>query len=96
MRGASQHIVADWEEDGAAILLHERTYPYSEVACPNLSVCAIDIAYVHELTQMDACLVECRVRGDSGCTYRLQAEAVPACSSPFRRLLARCRTSVGS
>lgn len=78
MRGASQHIVADWEEDGDAILLHERTCPYSEVARQNSSVCSIDISYVRELTQIDARLVECRVRGDSGCTYRLQAEAVTA------------------
>ncbi|HJM88492.1 MAG TPA: winged helix-turn-helix transcriptional regulator [Dehalococcoidia bacterium] len=73
-----QHIVADWEEGGGAFLLHERTCPYPEVARQNSSVCAIDIAYVRELTQMDARLIECRVRGDNLCTYRLQPEVATA------------------
>lgn len=70
-----QDVVADWERDGEGYLLHERTCPYPEVARHNSAVCVIDVAYMRELTGMDARLVQCRVRGDSCCTYRLQATA---------------------
>jgi predicted ArsR family transcriptional regulator len=43
------------------------------VAGHNSAVCVIDVAYVRELTGMDARLVKCRVRGDDCCTYRLRA-----------------------
>ncbi|MDP6605805.1 MAG: helix-turn-helix domain-containing protein [Dehalococcoidia bacterium] len=73
-----QNVVADWEADGDAFLLHERTCPYPVVARQNSAMCVIDIAYTRALTGMDARLVECRVRGDGGCTYRLQPSAVSA------------------
>jgi predicted ArsR family transcriptional regulator len=73
-----QNVVADWEPDGDAFLLHERTCPYPEVARQNSAMCVIDIAYTRALTGMDARLVECRVRGDGGCTYRLQPGPVSA------------------
>ncbi len=73
-----QHIVADWERDGDAFLLHERTCPYPEVARQNSAVCVIDVAYTRALTGMDARLVKCRVRGDEGCTYRLQPNGTTA------------------
>lgn len=64
-------IVCDWEQDGSAFLLHERTCPYPEVARTNSVVCAMDVALVRELSGMDARLTECLVRGDHACTYRL-------------------------
>lgn len=71
-----QDVVADWERDGnGGYLLHERTCPYPEVARHNSAVCVIDVAYMRELTGMDARLVRCRVRGDGGCTYRLMPVA---------------------
>ncbi|MSQ41749.1 MAG: ArsR family transcriptional regulator [Dehalococcoidia bacterium] len=68
-------VVADWERDGDAFLLHERTCPYPEVARQNSACCVIDVAFMRELTGMDARLVTCRVRGDQCCTYRLQPVA---------------------
>lgn len=70
-----QHVVADWERTNDGWLLHERTCPYPEVARHNSAACVIDVAYIRELTGMDARLVQCRVRGDEGCTYRLQPVA---------------------
>ncbi len=67
-----QGVVADWERKSGGFLLHERTCPYPEMARHNSAACVIDVAYMRELTGMDARLVECRVRGDRGCTYRLQ------------------------
>ncbi|MGE0133511.1 MAG: helix-turn-helix transcriptional regulator [Dehalococcoidia bacterium] len=64
-------VVADWERDGEAFLLHERTCPYPEVARRNSVACAMDVAQVRELSGMDARLTACLVRGDGCCTYRL-------------------------
>ena len=69
-------VIADWERDGAAFLVHERTCPYPEVARRNSVTCAMDVAYVRELSGMDARLTQCIVRGDSCCTYRLVPTAV--------------------
>lgn len=74
----SRDIVADWERDGDAFILNERTCPYPEVARKNSATCVIDVAYIQELTGMDTRLVKCRVRGDTGCTYRLQQEPAAA------------------
>ena len=65
-------VVADWERNNDGFLLHECTCPYPEIARHNAAACVIDVAYMRELTGMDARLVECRVRGDRDCTYRLQ------------------------
>lgn len=67
-----QGVIADWERNNGGFLLHERTCPYPEMARHNSAACVIDVAYMRELTGMYARLVECRVRGDRGCTYRLQ------------------------
>jgi len=67
----SRGVVADWERDGEAYLLHERTCPYPEVARRNSVACAMDVAQVRQLSGMDAKLTACLVRGDSCCTYRL-------------------------
>jgi len=67
----SRGVVADWERDGEAYLLHERTCPYPEVARRNSVACAMDVAQVRELSGMEAKLTACLVRGDSCCTYRL-------------------------
>ena len=64
-------IVADWERDGEAFLLHERTCPFPEVARRNSVSCAMEVAEVRLLTGMDARLKSCIVRGDECCTYRL-------------------------
>jgi len=69
MRAAE--IICDWEQDGPAFLLHERTCPYPEVARHNSVVCAMDVAFMRELSGMDARLTESLVRGDDTCTYRL-------------------------
>ena len=60
-----REIVADWERDGEALLLHERSCPYPEIARQHSVSCAMDVALVRELTGMDARLTECVVRGDS-------------------------------
>jgi predicted ArsR family transcriptional regulator len=70
----AQGMVADWEHDGSAILLHERTCPYPEVARRHAVTCAVDVALIRDLTGMDARLTECLVRGDGCCTYRLVPE----------------------
>jgi len=67
-----QDVVANWERDGDVFLLHRRTCPYPEEALRNSAACVIDVAYIRELTGMDARLVEWRVRGDRPYTYRLQ------------------------
>jgi len=67
----SNGLVADWERNGEAILVHERTCPYPEVARHNSVACAMDVAQVRALSGMDARLTACLVRGDSRCTYRL-------------------------
>lgn len=67
----SHGMVADWERSGEAILLHERTCPYPEVARHNSVACAMDVAQVRALSGMDARLTACLVRGDACCTYRL-------------------------
>lgn len=64
-------VVADWERDGDAYLLHERTCPYPEVARRNSVACAMDVAQIRQLSAMDAKLTACLVRGDACCTYRL-------------------------
>lgn len=74
----AQGMLADWERDGNAILLHERTCPYPAVARRHAVTCAMDVAIVRELTGMDAQLTECLVRGDACCTYRLVPDAVTA------------------
>ncbi len=74
----AQGMVADWERDGVAILLHERTCPYPEVARRHAVTCAMDVAMVRDLTGMDARLTECLVRGDGCCTYRLVPERAAA------------------
>lgn len=74
----SREIIADWERDGDSFILNERTCPYPEVARKNSAACVIDVAYVQELTGMDARLIRCRVRGDSSCTFRLRPESVAA------------------
>ncbi len=65
-------VVADWERDGDAFLLHERTCPYPEVARRNSVSCAMEVAEMRMLTGMEARLKSCIVRGDSHCTYRLE------------------------
>ncbi len=71
----TQEIVADWERDGDAFLLHERTCPYPEVAARTAAACTVDVAYISALTGLDATLVECQTSGDGCCTYRLTAPA---------------------
>ena len=70
-----QDVVADWERQGDAFLLHQRTCPYPEVARHDSAACRIDVAFMSEITSMDAHLVDCRVRGDGWCTYRMQPAA---------------------
>lgn len=68
----TQDIVCDWESDGGdALLFHQRSCPYPEVARRNSITCALDVALVRELSGMDARLVECILRDDACCTYRL-------------------------
>lgn len=81
----AQDIVCDWEADGDALLFHQRTCPYPEVALRNSITCALDVAVMRELSGMDARLVECILRDDACCTYRLsrvpegtEAAAIPA------------------
>ena len=69
---AQSDVVADWERDGDAFLLHERTCPYPEVARRNSVPCAMEVAEVRMLTGMDARLTSCIVRGDPHCIYRLE------------------------
>ena len=87
-----QHIVADWEQDGDEILLHERTCPYPEVARENSSVCAIDIAFVRELTHM------ARAWSNAACAAATAARTAcnrnPQSPDRLHRPLARRRTSV--
>ncbi len=71
----AQEVVADWERDGDAFLLHERTSPYPEVAARSQAACAVDVAYISALTGLDATLVECQTSGDGCCSYRLTAPA---------------------
>lgn len=73
----SRDIVADWEHDGEAILLHERTCPYPAIARQHSVSCAMDVALVRELSGMDARLTGCVVRGDDCCTYRLVPQERP-------------------
>lgn len=68
---AAGDVVADWERDGDAFLLHERTCPYPEVARRNSVSCTLEVAEVRRLTGMDARLQSCITRGDPHCTYRL-------------------------
>ena len=71
-------LVADWEQDGNGnFLLHERTCPYLEVAREDRATCAIDVAFIEQLTGMHAELTCCQMRGDEGCTYRMRS-SVPA------------------
>lgn len=65
-------VVADWERDGDAFLLRQRSCPYPDVARRNSAACVLDVAQISALTGMDARLTECRVRGDRCCTYRLE------------------------
>lgn len=66
-------LVADWErEPGGDFLLHERTCPYLEVAREDRATCAIDVAFIEQLTGMHAELTCCQMRGDEGCTYRIR------------------------
>ena len=81
---AEQGIIADWERSGDALLLHERTCPYPEVARQHPVVCAIDVQQLRELTGMDVHLQSCAVRGDSWCTYKIVAPKEPAEASPLR------------
>ena len=78
---AERGIVADWEPDGDAYLLHERTCPYPEVARKNSVSCAMEVEQVRLLTGMDARLRNCLVRGDEMCTYRLEQDGA---SPPVR------------
>ncbi|HJM74392.1 MAG TPA: winged helix-turn-helix transcriptional regulator [Dehalococcoidia bacterium] len=71
----SRSVVADWARDGDSFILNERTCPYPEVARKNSAACAIDTAYVQQLTGMDARLANCRVRGDEGCMYVLAPQS---------------------
>ena len=73
---AQSDVVADWERDGDAFLLHERTCPYSEVARRNSVPCAMEVAEVRMLTGMDARLESCIVRGDPHCIYIYRLEPV--------------------
>lgn len=73
-------LVVDWERDhDGAFLLHERTCPYLEVAREDPATCAIDVAFITQLTGMHAELTCCRMRGDEICTYRMH----PTARSPF-------------
>jgi len=70
-------VVADWERAGDAFLLHERTCPYPEVARQSSVSCAMEVSLLRLVTGLDTRLVECVMRGDECCTYRLgPAEAV--------------------
>jgi DeoR family transcriptional regulator, suf operon transcriptional repressor len=71
----AQQVVADWERDGDAFLLRERTCPYPEVAALSPAACAVDVSYISALTGLDATLVECRTNGDGCCSFRLTAPA---------------------
>lgn len=69
-------LVVDWEQDrDGAFLLHERTCPYLEVARRDPATCAVDVAFITELTGMHAELTCCQMRGDDVCTYRMHAAA---------------------
>jgi len=70
-----QGAIVDWELDGEIFLVHERTCPYPQVAREHPATWVIDVAYMTAVTGMDARFVRCRVRGDTGCTYRLQSAA---------------------
>ena len=66
-----QHLVADWERDDGGYALYAHTCPYPEVADRTQLACAIDVAFVGELTAMDVQLSSCMASGDACCTYAL-------------------------
>lgn len=66
-----QHLVADWERADGGYRLNARTCPYPEVADRTQLACAVDVAFVGELTAMDVELSSCMARGDDCCTYAL-------------------------
>ena len=68
-------MVTGLERDGEALLLHQRTWPYPEVALENSTACAMDVELIRELSAMTTELTECAVRGDSCCTFRLLPES---------------------
>lgn len=93
-----QELIADWEEQDGAFLLHERTCPYLEVAQQHRAACDVDVAYIAQLTGMRVELECCRMHGDEGCTYRMvPGQPVPLASDPSLRLpvtsVAASRTS---
>jgi DeoR family suf operon transcriptional repressor len=67
----AQQVVADWERDGDAFLLRERTCPYPEVAARTPAACAVDVSSISALTGLNATLVECQTSGDGCCSFRL-------------------------
>ncbi len=65
-----QHLVADWEREGDGYALRAHTCPYPEVADRTQLACAVDVAFVGELTAMEVELASCMAHGDACCTFR--------------------------
>jgi predicted ArsR family transcriptional regulator len=66
-----QHMVVDWKREAGGYTLSARTCPYPEVADRTRLACAVDVAFIGELTAMDVELSSCMAEGDARCTYAL-------------------------
>lgn len=66
-----QHLLADWKREDSGYTLNARTCPYPEVADRTQLACAVDVAFVGELTAMNVELTSCMAHGDTHCTYAL-------------------------
>lgn len=66
-----------WERTGSQYRIHEITCPYLQIGQSHPEVCTVDQTLISRMLAVPLEKVQCVLRGDTKCTYVVQAEAMP-------------------
>jgi DeoR family suf operon transcriptional repressor len=66
-----------WERTGSQYRIHEITCPYLQIGQSHPEVCTVDQTLISRMLAVPVEKVQCVLRGDTQCTYVVQAEALP-------------------
>ncbi|GAB4522402.1 MAG: winged helix-turn-helix transcriptional regulator [Anaerolineales bacterium] len=66
-----------WERQGGMYHIHETACPYLHVGQNHPEVCTIDQTLISTLLQVPVEKIQCRLHGDSRCTYTISGKDIP-------------------
>ena len=73
---ADEGFTVDWEKNGDHYLINEITCPYYHVGQSHPEVCTVDQTLISNVLAVPAEKINCVLKGDTHCTYAVQAAAM--------------------